>query len=388
VNVEGAEPVAVKQDANGNLFVIGGSTTGDIVIAHYLPTGALDQNFASGGILIDPGAGGSYDAAIDASGNLLVVISVPNGYSVRRYIYSSLTDGIAPDTAFNNNAKSSFSGLTIDRPDAVRIQSDGKILVSGDYISSRKVLGFAFRINPDGTTDSSFGSKGLVLLSNVVIARGAALQSVGMHQDLVLGGTASGGFAMTRLTPSGLIDTTFGTGGTTTTPFCSGAAIFGLGIDGSGNILAAGTAQLATNGAYKILVARYSANGALDNTFGDPSSSSGARTGTTVLDTFGGTNNVSQVAPDSSGRALVAGNGYSSSGKFLYIARYNSNGTLDSTFGSHGVAATNFGNENNFVMQLPASNLTIQSNGEPVVTGGATLTSGGSYVFGVARYWP
>jgi hypothetical protein len=124
-----------------------------------------------------------------------------------------------------------------------------------------------------------------------------------------------------------------------------------------------------------MLIARYSATGVLDTTFGDPSSSSGTRTGTTVLDIFGGTNQVTEVAPamDSSGHILLAGNGYGSAGKFLFLARYSANGTLDSTFGSGGVAATNFGNDNNFVMQLPASNLTIQSNGELVVTGGSFL---------------
>ena len=387
------EPVAVKQTAAGNLFVIGqvnySNGTGAVAIVHYLPNGQLDQGFGSGGTLIDQIAGsnsifGTYDAGMDASGNLLVLISLSKGYAVRRYSPSGVSDA-----TFNNNAQSSFSGLTIDRPDALHVQSDGKIVISGDYISSKKVVGFAFRLNSDGTADSTFGSKGLVLVSSLAIARGAALQSIGASQDLVLGGTASNGFALVRLTPSGSIDATFGSGGIAITSHCQTAAIFSLATDAAGNILAAGSTQLTTNGASKMLIARYSATGVLDTTFGDPSSSSGTRTGTTVLDIFGGTNQVTEVAPamDSSGHILLAGNGYGSAGKFLFLARYSANGTLDSTFGSGGVAATNFGNDNNFVMQLPASNLTIQSNGELVVTGGATLVSGGSSVFGVARYW-
>ncbi len=53
-----------------------------------------------------------------------------------------------------------------------------------------------------------------------------------------------------------------------------------------------------------------------------------------------------------------------------------------------GVAAVNFGNNNNYVMQLPADNLVIQSDGKYALTGGATVLSGGSYEFAVARYWP
>ncbi len=138
------------------------------------------------------------------------------------------------------------------------------------------------------------------------------------------------------------------------------------------------------------MIARYTPNGALDTTFGDPSNSSGSRTGTTVLDTFGGTNYTSEIisANDSAGHILLAGDGYSSTDKYMVLARYNSDGTLDSTFASGGVAATDFGYGNNYVMQLPASNLAVQTNGDLVVTGGATLVSGGSYVFGMARYWP
>jgi len=382
-----SEPVAVKQDSAGNLFVIGqvnySNGTGAVEIVHYLANGALDQGFGSGGILVDQIAGsnsitGTYDGGMDTTGNLLVVISLSNGYSVRRYSPASV-----PDATFNSNALSSFSALTINRPDALRVQADGKIVISGDYISSRKSVGFVFRLNPHGTPDLTFGSNGLVLVSSLARARGATLQLIGANQYFVLGGTASNEFALVRLTPSGSIDTAFGTGGITTTSYCASAAIFALAIDSGGNILAGGTPQLVTNGVSKVLIARYSANGALDTNFGDPS-------GSTALDTFGGVNQVTEIAPatDSAGHILLAGNGYGSAGKFLFLARYNSNGTLDSTFGSRGVAATNFGNDNNYVMQLPASNLAILANGELVVTGGATLTSGGSYVFGVARYWP
>jgi uncharacterized delta-60 repeat protein len=389
-----AEPVAVKQDSAGNLFVIGqvnySNGTGAVAIVHYLANGALDQGFGSGGILVDQIAGsnsifGTYDGGMDTTGNLLVVISLSNGYSVRRYSPAGV-----PDATFNSNALSAFSALKINRPNALRVQGDGKIVISGDYISSRKSAGgFVFRLNPDGTPDLTFGSNGLVLVTSLARARGAALQLIGANQYFVLGGTASNGFALVRLTPSGSIDTAFGTGGITTTSYCASAAIFGLAIDGVGNILAGGTTQLAVNGASKVLIARYTADGVLDTTFGDPSSSSRTRTGTTVLDTFGGVNQVTEIAPasDSAGHILLAGNGFSSAGKFLILARYNANGTLDSTFGG-SVAATNFGNENNYVMQLPASNLTIQSNGDLVVTGGATLALGGSYVFGIARYWP
>ena len=400
-----SEPVAVKQQADGKLVAIGqinDSSSQSIEIVRYNLDGSLDTSFGSNGIVEDftfPGGVccyGTFDGAIDQSGNILVLGQSPNGNFVRRYTPSG-----GPDAVFNSNSVSSFiSGISSK---SLRLQPDGKLLITGSYFPPKgggSVKAFVMRLNTDGTPDSSFGSGGLSLVSVMPTSKGLALQTFNAQQYIVAGGaTSSNVFGLIRLTPTGALDTTFGSNGLASTSYCTASGIYSLAVDNSGDILAAGLVQLVQNGVHKIEVARYTSAGALDTTFGDPSNSTNGRTGITVLDTFGYTSEVASIAPvfDGSGNLthiLVAGDGLEQMGsssiyKYLILARYNPDGSLDSTFGTGGVTAVNFGNYNNYVMQLPASNLAIQSNGEYAIIGGATtLQSGGNYDFSLARLWP
>jgi uncharacterized delta-60 repeat protein len=400
-----SEPVAVKQQTDGKLVAIGqinDSSSQSIEIVRYNADGSLDTSFGSSGIVKDfsfPGGVccyGTFDGAIDQNGNILVLGQSPNGNFVRRYTPSGV-----PDADFNAKSLSSFfSGISSK---SLRLQPDGKLLITGSYFPPKgkgSVEAFVMRLNNDGTSDSSFGSGGLSLLSTFPTSKGLAIQTINSQQYIIAGGTSSSNdFGLVRLTPAGTLDATFGSNGLANTSYCTGSAIYSVAVDNSGGILAAGLVQLTQNGVHKIEVARYTSAGVLDTTFGDPSNSSSGRTGITVLDTFGYKSDVASIVPvfDGTGNLthiMVAGDGSEQAGtgsiyNYLILARYNPDGSLDSTFGSGGVTAANFGNNNNYVMQLPASNLAIQSNGEYVIIGGATtLQSGDNYSFGVARYWP
>ena len=101
---------------------------------------------------------------------------------------------------------------------------------------------------------------------------------------IILAGSAqmsSGGdydFAVARLTSSGSLDTSFGTGGKVTTAFNNGGSdndgANAVAIDNSGRIVAAGGAQFSSGGDYDFAVARYTSTGVLDTSF----SSDGKRT--------------------------------------------------------------------------------------------------------------
>src|SRR5262249_9547165 len=102
--------------------------------------------------------------AVGPDGKVIVVGSHYNGsnydFGVERYNANG-----TPDTSFGNNG-SVVTDLTgqSDQPDAVAVQSDGKIVVGGDWVNASGVDDFALvRYNANGTLDTTFGSGGKVL---------------------------------------------------------------------------------------------------------------------------------------------------------------------------------------------------------------------------------
>ena len=132
-----------------------------------------------------------------------------------------------------------------------------------------------------------------------------------------------------RLTPSGgLLDPTFGADGIATTPSAPGERVYAVAVQPDGRILAAGDAFGTTA---DFFLTRYNADGSLDAAFG-----SGGRV-TTDFNTKTDRAHAVSVQPGTGGKILVAG--YANTGKgpndvyAFAVARYNANGTLDTAFG-------------------------------------------------------
>src|SRR5262245_36008693 len=160
-------------------------------------------------------------------------------------------------------------------------------------------------------------------------------------------------------------------------------------IDSLGRIVTAG-APPAFGGYWGFGLTRYNSDGSLDTTFGN------GGLVTTDISAVGLAVGARAVAIDNLGRIIVAGNSYplpkSPSGFFIrdskfLVARYNSDGSLDGTFGNGGLVTTDIGGEGKF---NHANAVTIDSLGRIVVAGYTTTfvppaTWGPSYV-GLARY--
>src|SRR5262245_14507418 len=168
---------------------------------------------------------------------------------------------------------------------AVAVYADGtadagKILVAGD--ASAKVNGsldFALvRYNSDGSLDSTFGKGGIAIRSLVSgTDRAFAVALVG--DKILVGGFASNSpatgidFGLAHFNADGTFDQTFGTKGKVLTDFGSGTHDFGMtmAVQADGKILLAGITEIGTGGVWKNVfeVARYTAAGKLDTTFGN-----------------------------------------------------------------------------------------------------------------------
>ncbi|MEJ7701193.1 MAG: delta-60 repeat domain-containing protein [Pyrinomonadaceae bacterium] len=158
---------------------------------------------------------------------------------------------------------------------------------------------------------------------------------------LVAAGTTYSDFALARYNSNGTLDTTFGTGGKITTDFGDfGNYVYAsdVVIQPDGKIVAAGGSRSDDfeddSGVFAL--ARYNADGTLDATFGS---------GGKVITDFGYPGYVpglSGLALQADGKIVAAGTVRPFNEDFALV-RYNTNGTLDTTFGAGGKITTDFG---------------------------------------------
>ncbi len=247
---------------------------------------------------------------------------------------------------------------------AVALQKNGKIVVAGSSSIGFGPSDFAIaRYNVDGSLDASFGTGGLVTTTFGGDDSGNALVLQKDGKIVVAGrGDPTFDFAVARYNADGSLDTSFGTGGLVTTNFGgSESQGFAVALQKDGKIVVAGISGDPTDFA----VARYNRDGSLDASFG---------TGGLVTTDFGGDDVGLAVALQKDGKIVVAGRGGPTPD--FAVARYNTDGSLDASFGTGGLVTTNFG-----VLSSDSGRaIAIQKDGKIVVTG----DSGGD--FAVARY--
>ena len=285
-----------------------------------------------------------------------------------------------PDTSFGTNGTviTDISGQS-DKPEAVVIQSDGKIVIGGTGGDGPHFFFEMARYNTDGTLDTSFGNNGTVVFNQTGYYNeiwSLALQSDG---KILAAGNTNGEYAVTRLNTDGSLDTTFGTSGMVAiTPAGAGGRALGVVVQSDGKIVLAGTIN---GGNYYSAVAlvRLTSSGALDSTFGTG--------GTVVTNLPGSFDEASGVALQSDGKLVVSA---SVSGPGVYppvynfvLLRYNTNGTLDNTFGSGGSVTTDLGADDE------ALGVAVQSDGMILVSGVTNTSFNTSTAKSVvARYLP
>jgi uncharacterized delta-60 repeat protein len=354
-----------------SILILAAGSVGSYVVASHHGPGDLDPTFGDGGtVTTDFGAADDAQAvAIQPNGKILVVGRTDFGdFALARYN----PDG-SLDASFAGDGKltTDFGGSDIAR--AVALQKDGRIVVAGQ-------TDFAFalaRYERDGRLDTSFDADGKLTtdFGGFDGAYDVAIQPDGRIVAAGYGGSNEfglGGFALARYNLDGSLDTTFGEDGKVGTAFNVNDGAFAVAVQPDDKIVAAGvTCCPATDFA----VARYNPDGSLDASFdGD---------GKLTTD-LGGDDQVQDLAIQPNGRIVVAGSTTSTFRRIsdFALARYDTDGTLDASFGGDGMVITDFfGNSDD------AFALALQAKGKIVVAGCANLDLGGC-AFGLARYDP
>jgi uncharacterized delta-60 repeat protein len=188
-------------------------------------------------------------------------------------------------------------------------------------------------------------------------------------------------FALAQYSSSGTADTTFSGDGKQLTDLSTSSQeiILDIAIDSSGKIVAGGSVTV--DGSKQLALARYTSSGTLDTTFdGDG----------TQLTKILGTNGAADIAIDGSNRVVVVSaakriisvNPLQLSNVFS-LARYTSNGVLDSTCDGDGIVYTNIASSTS----EEANAVAIEPTTGKIVVGGFATTNG-MREFALARYNP
>ena len=394
-----SEPVVmdgkVTTDFGGNDFgfgmamqsdgkiVVGGISDGDFALARYTANGILDTTFSGDGKVTTDFVGNAfvYGVAVQPDGKILLAGDDNEHFALARYN----ADG-SLDTSFSGDGKvtTSFDGSYSESAYGLKVQADGKILVAGAaYMDSNSDFALA-RYNTDGSLDTVFGIGGKVTtdIGNDDEGSSVAVQSDG---KIILAGSTwsweanagEGDFALVRYTSNGLLDASFGAGGKVITDFGGDDSSYGMAIQSDGKILLMGR----SNG--DVALARYNTNGTLDTTFSGDGK---------VTTDFGGGDFGMGMTVQGDGKILVSGYAHANQdflfdrqpdGSVLFfdgvssdfaLMRYNADGTLDTSFGIGGKLTTDFGGTDY------GASVAVQADGKIMVSGG----SNGD--FALARY--
>jgi uncharacterized delta-60 repeat protein len=375
-------------------IVVAGDSARRVALARYTAGGALDPTFGTGGqVITDLGtSAGQLVAAVAVlpGGGILVAGNVrrlaTGGAIIADFLLLRYTAAGTLDPGFGSGGVVVTDlGSGSERAADVAVQPDGRILLAGSAGSGFSDFAI-LRYTAAGVLDPTFGTGGVVRTdflgrpdraTAVQVQPDGRILAAGIAQEVV-GNQAFGRFGLARYTAGGALDPTFGAGGKVVTAFPGiTTGVEGLALQGDGRIVAAGTLQAlpGTAGSVDAVLARYTTAGTLDPTFG---------TGGTVRTGFAGQDEtLSDVGIRPDGRIVASGDSSSFDTTFrqdFLLLQYQPGGALDPAFGTGGRVTTDFNNARD--MALAGA---LQPDGRLLVAGDSLdLTVGGD--FALARY--
>lgn len=302
----------------------------DFLAVRLTPNGGVDSGFGSNGVVRTPiGTGGPVSdgartVAVGPDGSIVLAgfTVVPGGTDLA---FARYTSSGALDSSFSGDGIQTVDIGSIDGVNGVLVEGDGAIVAVGTGGSGLTLV----RLRRNGQLDPSFGNGGIV---NTPVGdpglQDEAAAVVERSGAITVAGTADVSFdfpdfvVARYFTRNGRLDPGFGSGGIAVTRRSGHGRALAIVLAPGGGIVVGGLGD----GGYR--VARFLRDGTLDRTFGG----SGV-VGTGFRGLFAAALGVGVQAD---GKIVAAGTGSSSAGSGFTAARYNVDGTLDSSFGAGG----------------------------------------------------
>jgi uncharacterized delta-60 repeat protein len=262
VNFGGTDAArAVLVQPNGRVVVAGGGgpASSFCVVRLRSANGTLDPTFGAGGKrVIDFGTDDEsvYGAALQPDGKIVLA-----GDSRLQPAVVRLKANGALDTSFDGDGRKLFSWGAIGRVTAVVVAPNGKLLLGGFSGPEGGNIQVA-RLKADGAFDTTFGAGGIATVDFGATEFGQAMARQADGRIVVAGRSSPGGAVVARLRATGVLDPDFGTGGRVTLP--GGGSLDAVLVQPDRSIIVAGNA----NGSATMTVTRLKPDGSLDTTFG------------------------------------------------------------------------------------------------------------------------
>ncbi|OYW73236.1 MAG: hypothetical protein B7Z37_22320 [Verrucomicrobia bacterium 12-59-8] len=371
---EGSD-MSMVQQCDGKIIIATSTDHGvvdgtrDVVLRRYNADGSVDDTFNTATSAI---AQNVYvlNVALQQDGKILVVGSSGVDLALLRYDKNGDLD-----PTFDGDGKAITDlGGSSDEGTGLIVAPDGKILVVGTNGNDLVVV----RYNPGGNLDTSFGGTGVVALDfgGFEYGNSVAVQSAG---GIVVSGDSEGdhaggglrGFVLARFLPNGTLDTSFGTNGKVLTTEIGGerGCAWRMKLDTEERIVIGGRT---VNAIGQMALVRYTSDGDLDTTLD----------GTGIVTTgFGGSYAEGNgLAFQTNSKILVSGNATLEGDSQFALARFNLDGSLDTSFHADGRVTSYLCSPDAF-----ASGVLVQGDGR-IVLGGWFLNSSGTYDVALVRY--
>ncbi len=284
------------------------------------------------------------------------------------------------DATFDGDGRASLDVQTLhNHAFAVTVQTNGKILVAGNNVNAFPDAIILARYTPAGSLDSTFGQMGVVetlLGEDTCQIRAIAVQPDG--KILLAGaksvGLSSSDFLLVRYNSDGTLNVTFDADGWTATSFSHNDTGHAILLQPDGKIIVAGQA----NGEVNV----YEGDFVLAR-YNPNGSLDTTFDGDGKLTTrFGAASSAHALALQADGKIIVAGESrliLDTSDADFALARYHTDGALDANFGAGGKVISDFNNRHN-----AARSLAVLPDGRILVGGEARGTGG--LDFALARY--
>lgn len=242
---------------------------------------------------------------------------------------------------------------------SVALQKDNKIVAAATVENKVAVI----RYNNDGSLDEAFGNRGYIVIDLKYEIDDTYSVAVQDDQKIVLTGYTGDGYAAdffaARFNPDGTLDNSFGDSGISIIDIGGQDYATGLAIQTDGKIVISGYSDALNNTLSSFFVARLQTDGSLDTAFNKKGYNI-TSPGKDYLDSW-----CYSIALQDDGRILLVGAAwYASDIIDNLMIRYNTDGSLDNSFGTNGIVITILGN-----LEAWSTDLAFQSDSKILVVG-------------------